>query len=102
MILIFERMSEYTKFDIDRRNKRFHFQGPSTNFKEEEMLWRHLWDKCELHKQDNKADNLDCKDCNNVANQQDREMEGYSDKKFMEVFVKQMQVYGFRLIRWEH
>ena len=60
-----------------------------------------LFDKCEDHKKNQKENNLDCKECDKVVTNQDKETESMTDKQFVKVFKNQMQVYGFSLKKWE-
>lgn len=101
MILVFKRFSEYISFDIDRKNKTYYCIGEQTNYQKEELPWRMLWDKCEHHKLKQNEDNTDCKDCDAVAEKQDKETEGLKDQAFVEVFESQMKIYGFTLEKWE-
>lgn len=101
MLLIFKRFSEYLTFNIDRKNKTFKVTGEQTNYKEEEMSWRMLWDKCEEHKRKPNTDNSKCKACNEVIEKQDKETESMLNKDFVKVFENQMKVYGFELVKWE-
>ena len=101
MLLIFKRFSEYLTLNIGREKKTLKVIGEQTNYKEEPMPWRQLWDKCEEHKKNLKEDNSKCEACEEVAKKQDKETESLSDKKFVKVFKNQMEVYGFRLKKWE-
>ena len=101
MLLIFKRFSEYLTFNIDRKKKIFKVTGEQTNYKEEEMSWRMLWDKCEEHKRKPNEDNSKCKACEEVIEKQDKETESLSNKKFVKVFQNQMKVYGFELKKWQ-
>ena len=101
MLLIFKRFSERIIFDINRKEKKLKVTGEETNYKEEEMSWQMLWDKCEDHKKKPNEDNSKCRTCNEVIEKQDKETESLSDKKFVKVFEEQMRVYGFILAKWE-
>ena len=101
MLLIFKRISERIIFNIDRENKILKVTGEETNYQEEQMSWKMLWDKCEEHKQKQRDDNSKCEACKEVTEKQDKETESLSDKNFVEVFENQMKVYGFKLIKWE-
>ncbi len=101
MLLIFKRFSEYITFNIGREKKTLKVTGEQTNYKEEEMPWRILWDKCEEHKRKPSEDNSKCKACKEVIEKQDKETESLSNKKFVKVFEGQMKVYGFKLKKWE-
>ena len=101
MLLIFKRFSERLIFNIDRKRKTLKVTGEETNYQEQEMPWKMLWDKCEEHKRKPKEDNSKCQDCEDVIEKQDKETESLSDKNFVEVFEDQMKVYGFRLVKWE-
>lgn len=101
MLLIFKRFSERIIFNIDRNKKIFKVTGEETNYKEEEMSWRMLWDKCEEHKRKPNQDNSKCKDCEEVVKKQDKETESLSDKGFVKIFEDQMKVYNYELVKWE-
>ena len=101
MLLIFKRFSEYLTLNIDREKKILKVTGEQTNYKEEEMPWRMLWDKCEEHKPKLNEDNSQCVACKEIAKKQDKETESLSNKKFVEVFQNQMEVYAFKLTKWE-
>ena len=101
MLLIFKRFSEYLTFNIDRKKKTLQVNGEQTNYKEQEMSWRMLWDKCEEHKRKPNEDNSKCKACNEVIEKQDKDTESLSNKKFVKIFEDQMKVYGFELVKWE-
>ena len=101
MLLIFKRFSEYITFSIDREKKILKVTGEQTNYKEEELAWRMLWDKCEEHKRKPNADNSKCKACEEVIKKQDKETEPLSNKNFVKVFKEQMKVYSFKLVKWE-
>ena len=99
MELVFERLGDYSQFNIDRKNKKLKCIGENTNYVEQDLPWGHLWDKCEAHKKKPNEDNSSCADCDKVAETQAKEMEGYSDKKFAQVFINQRKVYGFKLAK---
>ena len=99
MLLIFERLGEHSKFDIDRINKNLKYTGEQTNFVEQELPWKMLWDKCEDHKRKPNEDNSKCKACDMVATKQDNETTPLSNKDFAEIFKNQMNLYGFNLVK---
>jgi len=99
MELVFERLGDYSEFNIDRKNKTLKCVGENTNYVGQELPWRQLWDKCEVHKTKPNQDNSSCKDCDEVAKKQDDEMKNYSDKKFAQVFINQMEVYGYKIAK---
>ena len=101
MLLIFKRFSEYLTFTIDRKLKTLKVNGEQTNYQEEDLLWKMLWDRCEEHKEKLKQDNSKCQACKEVAEKQDKETESKSDKKFIKIFENQMEVYGFKLVKWD-
>lgn len=101
MLLVFKRFSEYLTLNIDRTKKILKVTGEQNNYKEQLTSWRMLWDKCEEHKKKPKENNLNCKDCIQVANFQDKETEKMNNEDFKNVFVEQMKVYEFKLVRYE-
>ncbi len=101
MLLIFKRFSERIIFNIDRKQKILKVTGEETNYKEEEMPWRMLWDKCEEHKKKINQDNSKCKACEEIVKKQDKETESLPDKSFVKIFEDQMKVYGFELVKWD-
>ncbi len=101
MLLIFKRFSEYLTFNIDRTKKILKVTGEQTNYREEAMSWRMLWDKCEHHKKKLSEDNSKCKACDEVIEKQDKETESLSDEDFVKIFKDQMRVYAFELKKWQ-
>ncbi len=99
MLLIFERLGEHSQFDIDRKNKRLKYTGEKTNFVEQELPWKMLWDKCDKHKSKPDQDNSKCLDCERVETKQDKETSILSNKDFTLIFQNQMNIYGFSLIK---
>ena len=101
MLLIFKRFSEHLTLNIDRKKKILRVTGDQTNYAEEELPWKMLWDKCEEHKRNPNKDNSRCKECEKVTERQDKETETLSNRKFVKVFEEQMKLYGFELVKWE-
>lgn len=101
MLLIFKRFSERLMFNIDRKTKELKVTGEQTNYHEQAMPWKMLWDKCEEHKKKTNEDNSKCKACETVIQKQDKETESLPNKSFVKIFEDQMKVYGFQLVKWE-
>ncbi len=101
MQIIFQRFSEYLTLIIDRKKKTLKMTGEHNNYQTQETPWKMLWDPCERHKKNPNEDRSKCTYCNNVGTKQDKATETLEDKDFVDVFVNQMKLYGFRLIKWE-
>lgn len=103
MFLYFRRIvdSVYLEFEINRENKRLKFIGEQTNYVKQELPWRMLWDRCEDHKKKLNEDNTSCGACRQVEVTQDEQMQALNDSEFVKVFEKQMEVYGYDLVRWQ-
>ena len=74
MILKFEGMGEITILNIDREKREAKVTTSKTNYVEEEIPWASLFDRCDYHKRKLQQSNLDCDNCRNVEEQQDKKM----------------------------
>jgi len=80
MNFMFNCQGESVKLFIDRENKSVKLTSSQTNYQEQDMEWNMLWDKGKEEEQ------------NKVA-------EGLSDEEFRNLFIKQMALNGYQLVK---
>ena len=100
--LYFKRINEYLQLIIDRERKKLKVIGEKTNYKEQELPYTMLFDKCEYHKLKAKEDFKDCSACKMVILEQQSMTDKMHNEDFVMTFRSQMQVYGFKLVKWEN
>ncbi len=79
MELVFVRLGEDSKFNIDRKNKILKATGPETGYVEEQLPWTHLCDPGKVEVQL-------------------KELEALDDETFIKTLQAQMQIYGFNVV----
>ena len=77
--LVFHCQGEFVKFCIDRTNRRFKLTSSKTNYKEQEMEWKMLFDK-------------------GKEEQQDEITKAMNDTDFSNIFIRQMALNGYKLV----
>lgn len=95
--LVFKSDEGFVEFNIDRRAKRFCLKSQETQYENQDMEWRMLWDKCMYHSTNPKKDNSECDLCKKKVDEQDKTAERLSDEEFKSIFQKQMSLYGYTL-----
>ncbi len=83
MEIVFERLGEYSKFNIDRKNKILKATGPETNYVEEQLPWEQLCDPGKVEVQL-------------------KELEALDDKTFAKTLGAQMNIFGFNMIKCQY
>jgi len=79
MELRFSGSGEFCKLIIDRKNKRFRLISKMTNYQEEELPWRMLFDAGKEKEQDKATENLE-------------------DDEFKTAIILEMAAKGYKLI----